>query len=280
MLCQSEFYLLRGLCVSDCPVGTIKSFTGQGYVCENEPSRLIAWKLISDIPLAYITVVLFSLAVTLKMTCLRQMSLLVTFVIISNLIETISLAQLFIVAVKDSSVSANLVDVEKGFFRFTPLGVLLMVLLINVYVVANHFSALKPGRKASAESKAEYETWVNERISRRTVIYTVACLCSFHNINWFNFLGLFPDSLKRRLIRQKFVAFYTSVCKFSMVFPRTLMVAYCAYFGVFNAFGKIKVQSEGSTDLIASVVEHGFLSGLSIFLLFLALNFSWYDDPV
>lgn len=64
-----------------------------------------------------------------------------------------------------------------------------------------------------------------------------------------------------------------------MVFPRIVMGSYCVYFGVMNANGKIKVESEGATDLVAATVEHLLVCLLSVFLLFLALNFSWYDDP-
>jgi hypothetical protein len=57
----------------------------------------------------------------------------------------------------------------------------------------------------------EYERWVHSKLSKRTLIYTLACVCSFHNLNWFNYNGMFPESLKGRIIKNKFVEYYTIV---------------------------------------------------------------------
>ena len=64
-----------------------------------------------------------------------------------------------------------------------------------------------------------------------------------------------------------------------MVIPRLLMLAYCVYFGVFNASGRLNTNTELGHDVVARITEHAFLNVLSVFLLFLALNFSWYDNP-
>jgi len=280
MACDSDFFLNRGECVLSCPVGMVQAYSDTGNYCEEESKKFVAWKLISDLPLAYFVMACFLVAAILKLTCLRNISLLVTFVIISSFVETVSLFELLILTAKDHTTAQGLNGFEKGCFRFMPLGALLTFLLLNLFVITHHCSALKPGAKASDESKAEYETWIQERTAKRTVIYTVSCLCSFHNINWFNYFGLFPDSLKRRMIRQQFIEFYTRMSKFSMVFPRTLMLCYCAYFGVFNAQGRIDAQTESSADILACIVEHSFLCVMSVFLLFLAINFSWYDDPI
>jgi hypothetical protein len=78
------------------------------------------------------------IAAILKLTCFREISLLVTLVIIINFIETISLFELSLLTVKDESTSQNLAGLEKGIFRFLPLGSLFSVLLLNVMVVVNH----------------------------------------------------------------------------------------------------------------------------------------------
>jgi hypothetical protein len=65
-----------------------------------------------------------------------------------------------------------------------------------------------------------------------------------------------------------------------MAFPRLLMIAYSIYFGLFNAAGKISQESEKNTKLLACISQYCFLNLMSVFLMFLSLNYQWYDDPI
>ena len=90
--------------------------------------------------------VFFSLVAALvKLTCRRDLSLLVTLVILSNLFETASLLKL---SVSSLSLRSNngLNQVEKGFLNYSPLGAISAVLLLNFYVVTAHFRSLKSGQ--------------------------------------------------------------------------------------------------------------------------------------
>ena len=64
-----------------------------------------------------------------------------------------------------------------------------------------------------------------------------------------------------------------------MVFPRMPMVGYAVYFGVFNSRGRFHILREKHASFASGCVEHCALIMTSIFLLFLALNFAWIDDP-
>lgn len=205
------------------------------------------------------------------------MSLLVTLVILTSLVETASLCKLSVNAMSLRQVE-GLGSVERGILNFSPLGAVGAVVLLNVYVVTAHCQCLKQSQSGHSDG-TEYDRWVHTRLAKRTLIYTVACLGSFHNLNWFNFNGLFPDSLKRRIIASKFVKYYTIVSQVSMAFPRLPLVAYFVYFGVFNARGRLQVTGEAEARFVACCVEHCALLTTSIFLLFLALNFAWLDDP-
>ena len=58
------------------------------------------------------------------------------------------------------------------------------------------------------------------------------------------------------------------------------MIAYDIYFGVFNAQGKIKLINDSEAKLVACMVENCLLNLLSIFIMQLALNYQWYDNPI
>ena len=64
-----------------------------------------------------------------------------------------------------------------------------------------------------------------------------------------------------------------------MAFPRMPMVGYAVYFGIFNARGRFQLKNERQAAFAACCVEQCALIMTSIFLLFLALNFAWLDDP-
>jgi hypothetical protein len=64
-----------------------------------------------------------------------------------------------------------------------------------------------------------------------------------------------------------------------MAFPRMPMVGYAVYFGIFNARGRFQLKSEKQAGFAACCVEQCALIMTSIFLIFLALNFAWLDDP-
>jgi len=80
---------------------------------------------------------------------MRDMSLLVTLVIISNLFETISLLELIIYAQQSKAEALSMHESERGLFKYTPLGALGIVLLLNVYVVASHCHSLKPEKEST-----------------------------------------------------------------------------------------------------------------------------------
>jgi hypothetical protein len=246
----------------------------------SEPVKVIVWRLFADAPLAYLVVFLSLLAAFVKLTCKRDMSLLVTLVILSNLVEQASLLKLGLNSMTLRGVE-GLGVVEKGFLNFSPLCAIGAVLLLNIYVVTAHCRCLRSGiaDQDKQNEGVEYNRWVHSRLAKRTLIYTVSCLCSFHNLNWFNFNGMFPDSLKKRIVASRFVKYYTTVSQVSMAFPRMPLVAYVAYFGVFNARGHMKVSSEEQARFLACCMEQFALMMTSVFLLFLALNFAWLDDP-
>lgn len=77
-------------------------------------------------------------------------------------------------------------------------------------------------------------------------------ILSFHNINWFNHDGMFPDKLKQRLLESKFITSYARVTKLSMGFPRLIMIAYSIYFGLLNQ-GKISLAKEKNTKLLVCI---------------------------
>lgn len=240
LACSGEFFLHASSCVNSCPVGSLAKTLDQGNVCLSEPPKIIVWRLFADAPLAYLVVFLSFIAAMVKLTCMRDMSLLVTLVILSNLIEQASLLKLVINSMARRQVE-GLDAVEKGLLNFSPLCAMGAFILLNIYVVAAHCRCLKSGTAdVDKQSEgAEYDLWVHSRLAKRTLIYTVGCFCSFHNLNWFNFNGMFPESLKRRIVASKFVKYYTTVSQVSMAFPRLPLVAYAVYFGVFNARGRM-----------------------------------------
>jgi hypothetical protein len=63
---------------------------------------------LSDAPLLYLTIVLFLVAAVLKVTCFKEMSLLVTLVIVTNLVETISLLKLASAAAKSNNLVTSM----------------------------------------------------------------------------------------------------------------------------------------------------------------------------
>jgi hypothetical protein len=66
-----------------------------------------------------------------------------------------------------------------------------------------------------------------------------------------------------------------------VVLPRVFTLGYSIYFGLYQAAGQINsTESAHCYRLQANLSEHCFLNLLAVFLMLLALNFSWYDDPI
>ena len=78
--------------------------------------------------------------------CRRDLSLLVTFVIVSNLFETASLIKLAVNGMLLRSID-GLNQIEKGLLNYSPIAAISAVLLINLYVVTAHCRSLKSGPK-------------------------------------------------------------------------------------------------------------------------------------
>lgn len=124
-----------------CPQGSIKN----ANTCIKESRKLIFWKLVSDMPLAYSIVIVFVAASIIKVTCCRDMSLLITFMILASCFESISLIELTIRAIK--SADMQIAIIPKTIFSYTPLFAIVVLVLCNVYVVVAHVQGLQTAVK-------------------------------------------------------------------------------------------------------------------------------------
>ena len=94
--------------------------------------------------LVYILVLSFIVAALVKVTCVRDMSLLVTFVMIATALETVSLIMLTVRVNmykdegKDEGKEEGMNLLQKSLFAFVPLSALIILFLCNAYVVARH----------------------------------------------------------------------------------------------------------------------------------------------
>lgn len=124
-----------------CPQGSIKN----ANTCIKESRKLIFWKLVSDMPLAYSIVIVFVAASIIKVTCCRDMSLLITLMIIASCFESISLIELTIRAIK--SADMQIAIIPKTILSYTPLFAIVVLVLCNVYVVVAHVQGLQTAVK-------------------------------------------------------------------------------------------------------------------------------------
>jgi len=91
-------------------------------------------------PLAYSLISVFFAASLIKITCCRDISLLVTFMILASGFETISLIELTTRAMKTGDIQIGII--LKTMLSYTPLAAIIVLLLCNLYVVTDHVKGL------------------------------------------------------------------------------------------------------------------------------------------
>jgi len=106
---------------------------------------VITWSLFSDMPLAYVALASCFIALILKITCVRSMSLLMSLVTIVSSFEALSLYYLCYTCIffDTSDVEVTLEKKWSIILKYYPALTVLCNICFNFYVTLNHLNSVK-----------------------------------------------------------------------------------------------------------------------------------------
>ena len=244
-----------------------------GNVCEESTLLEVLASLQVDLKSSFALLVTFILIAIVKLSCKREMGLLVSFVTISANFEAIALllTAYRVYETRNETEDMPEGDEERLLFMIGPLCLLALLLVFNICVTVRFFKALCTPFEGEEDGEAEIsrDKWKAKAFScSRITCMVTSLVLSFHNTAWLNISGQLPLSMKRRLYMHRFTEDYARISKLTISLPKLAIQAFGVYFGVF-------AREIRSRETQMCLLDLTLVSLTQTFILLLALNFQW-----
>ena len=221
--------------------------------------EMIAW-LLNDLKFSYLLMLIFLIMILMKLTCKRNMSLLIGIVIISASIKAMTLLALLCHLYLIEPEGLEITEAERMILLILPIIFYVIQLILNTCVTCQYFRSIKKPLKRENEDQQDIltnEIWQDKICTcSRITCLTASILLSFHNTSWLNISGQLPLALKRRLFLNGFTISYSRASKLSIILPLVPTLVYIIYFGVSEAFMRMNDFSIKMAILDLAIVNN------------------------